>query len=158
LRQRLSLASTRLSVGINPANVATGGTHVEHSTTDGLADLCLDEAASAAYDQARVDFGKNGVKLFAFDSLTKVDQAALAPALGALPTDLTSLTGELAAAELERWVALYEAQAAGLLLVSEERASPSRRSEKPAGVRLRTPARGQPRSAKTAIARGKRRP
>ena len=58
------------------------------------------------------------------DSLAKVDGAALAAALRTLPTDLPPLTGALSAADLERWVELYESNHAGLLQVIEETRKP----------------------------------
>jgi hypothetical protein len=54
------------------------------------------------------------------DSFAKVDQAALGAALGTLPTDLPPLTGALSAADLERWIELFETQHGGLLQVLEE--------------------------------------
>ena len=58
------------------------------------------------------------------DSLAKVDQAALAAALGTLPDDLPPLTSALSAADLEQWVVLYEANHAGLLQVIEQTRKP----------------------------------
>jgi hypothetical protein len=94
-----------------------------------LFDQCVDMAAPDEVEGEMPDIARYLERALAAretlapridDSFARVDRPLLAAAFATLPAELPPLTGPLTAAELERWIELYEANDDGLTKIIEE--------------------------------------